>query len=132
MKPAPLHYFLAKPWPWLALFWGVPLFVITIFADEAYLHHGSIFIEGIFGSGLGLALAFGLVVPARRYCGRRNGAPFCVGQEVVVLCGKHRDSRGRIHQIWPETRHVRLRLETQHSDEEDHIFSFLEILQVQR
>lgn len=128
MRASPARYFLAKSWPWLVLFWGVPLVVIGFFADEAYLHHQSVVIEGLFGSGFGLALVFGVLAPFRKYCGRKNGAPFGIGDEVTVLIGKRKGQAGTVHQVWSSTRHVRVRFEGQKDDSEDGIFTYLEVL----
>lgn len=132
MKPSSLHYLLAKSWPWILLFWGVPLLFIAAFADEAYLHHASIFLESLFGAAVGLVIVFGLLYPLQRYWGRHNGGPFSIGAEVTVLRGTHRDCTGRVHQVWHQTRHVRVRLDEQLPSEEDKVFSFLEVFETRR
>lgn len=132
IKASPARYFFAKAWPWIVLFWGVPLVVMSIFADEAYLHHQSVLIEAIFGSGFGLALVFGVVAPFKKYCGRKNGAPFGIGDQISVLIGAHKGRTGTVHQVWTKTRHVRVRFDGQKDDSEDGIFTYLEVLATNR
>ncbi|CAN5704213.1 hypothetical protein BH09VER1_BH09VER1_43470 [soil metagenome] len=132
VKASPARYFFAKSWPWIVLFWGVPLLVVGAFADEAYLHHENILIESIFGSGFGLALVFGVIGPFKKRCGRKNGAPFCVGDKVTVLLGARKDQSGTVHQIWTSTRHVRVRFAGQKDDSEDSVFTYLEVMATNR
>ncbi len=132
MKATPARYFFAQSWPWLVLFWGAPLLVIGAFADEAYLHHQSVLIESIFGSGFGLALVFGVLAPFKKYCGRKNGAPFGVGDQVSALIGPRKGHTGTVHQVWSSTRHVRVRFDGQKDDSEDGIFTYLEVLATDR
>ena len=41
---------------------------------------------------------------------RVNGSPFRVGDDVMILCGKHAGQRAKIYELWKERAQVRVEL----------------------
>ena len=66
------------------------------------------------GGVLGLCLAVfpGMFVfgPLMHAVSRVNGSPFRVGDEVMIVCGKHAGRVARVYALWEERRHVRVDL----------------------
>jgi hypothetical protein len=62
--------------------------------------------------GLFLAVFPGMFVlgPLMNVVARINGSPFQVGDEVMILCGKHSGRVARIYELWNQRGQVRLEL----------------------
>ena len=108
MKPSRLQFFFAQDWPlriWLILIptccavaslyycgWppGMGLLWLLVIAALAL------------AAGFFLAILVGLFVLGPIYCDRavKNGAPFRVGDRVLILAGSHRGQVSKVYSAW--------------------------------
>jgi hypothetical protein len=89
----------------------------------------------VMGAALGILLCIfpGCFVfgPLMRSAAERNGAPFSVGDRVLVLRGRHRGRVLRIYEVWRECGQVRIELgEREHAAVTD-VFSDVEVCRVE-
>jgi hypothetical protein len=66
------------------------------------------------GAALGALLALFpgcfVIGPLMRWAAERNGAPFSVGDDVLILRGQHRGKVLRVYEVWRERGQVRVEL----------------------
>lgn len=80
--------------------------------------------------GLIVAAFFGVgvvLVPLWRWRMSKNGAPFQVGDQVMILAGPHRDRIVRIYDVWPTRGEVRVELGQDERNAVTDVFGVLEV-----
>jgi hypothetical protein len=101
---------------WLAAFAGaigvafllIPATQLTVFGvlSTAFL----ICVGGVLGFFLALCPGVIVLGPLMLAIRRINGAPFDVGDQVMILSGKHAGRVVRVYQLWEERAQVRVEL----------------------
>ena len=117
MRPTLLQRFFAYSGPfWLAAGIGAVVVAWMVFPLMQTSLTGftlSLLLVGV-GAALGFFLALfpGCFVlgPLMHWAAERNGAPYSVGDEVLILRGKHRGQVRRVYEVWRERGQVRVQL----------------------
>ena len=78
------------------------------------------------GSLVAFLVAPILVKPLYRWQGRRNGAPYRVGDTVRIIGGAHVNQIGSVNAVWDEQLQVQVRLVDQSPQEKD-VYSFVQV-----
>jgi hypothetical protein len=65
--------------------------------------------------------------PLYHWRGIKNGAPYQVGDEVLILAGFHRNRVARVYELWPERQQVRVDLGEKERRDVTDVFSYVEI-----
>jgi hypothetical protein len=84
-------------------------------------------VAGVLGFLVAVVAAAILLPPLYRLRGVKNGAPYAVGDEVLILAGPHRGQVARVYQVWSEWQGVRVELGDQERDQVTDVFSYVEV-----
>lgn len=79
------------------------------------------------GAMLGALSGCFILPPILDFIERRNGKPFHVGDEVVILSKRHRGRVVRIYEVWPERHLVRVELDEPSRKSVTDAFGFTDI-----
>ena len=82
-------------------------------------------ILGVLGAGI-----FGgmfILGPLYRWRATKNGAPYRVGDEVLILAGAHRDRVARVYEVWSERGQVRVELSEEERRKVTDVFSYVAV-----
>jgi hypothetical protein len=117
MRPTLLQRFFAYAGPfWLAASIGAAVVAWWVFPFTQTSLTGFVF--SVLLIAVGAALGFFLAVfpgcfllgPLMLWAAQRNGAPFSIGDDVLILRGKHRGQVLRVYEVWRERGQVRVEL----------------------
>jgi hypothetical protein len=84
-------------------------------------------VAGVLGGVLGLFPGGLLMMPVLRWVERRNGAPFRVGDQVVILSRREPGRVARVYAVWAERRAVRVELDDRARDDVTDVFAYTEV-----
>ena len=98
-EPTRYQFFLTKGWPWGVVFWGVPL-ISTTWAGWSVYPAEEMFWVIVGTSSLSVILTWMFLGTYQMVREERNGAPFRVGEELVVLAPKRRGQTATVYEIY--------------------------------
>jgi hypothetical protein len=120
MTPSRSQYFYASNWPWVVIFWGIPLVcALGVGIGSNEVDFISVVPHTLWGALIGFIAASFAIGPVQRRRGEMNG-PFRVGDRARILVKPHRDRVARVCEVWPELLTARLEVgqETRTFDED--------------
>ncbi len=102
-KPSSIQIFFAKTWLWSLAFWVCPVIIGVIILIPIYSNlQGFLdFAKAITSAAVGgfVFSYFPLFILAQILM-KINGAPFCQGDMVHILAGKHRGKIACVYDVW--------------------------------
>ena len=140
VTPSRAQYFFARVWLLNAWLLGVSLISVVVairisgFTMAALRDWSSflwlvgiILISGLLGFFLAFLSGWFIFGPLYFDRGRKNGAPFTVGDRVHILVGVHRDAVVRVYEVWESRNQVRVELGDQEKKSVTDVFSYYQI-----
>ncbi len=129
-KPSIIQIIFAKKWLWGLAFWGFPVIIGVVILmpffskfDE-FLDFVIAFISvaaiAVFSN---IILSFGLFEKIAKI----NGAPFCEGDMVYIIAGKHKGKTVSVYEIWKDRKQVRVDLGEQAKKDVKDVYSYIEV-----
>lgn len=123
-----------------ALIWSImSMLLIAPIPDELLIT------DPKYGLNISIAFAIGIAgyyvlwpvtsimfLPLIRLRGRINGAPFAIGQNVVLVCDQHFGCKGRVCEIFNDRGLLRVELETTSVRADDDLFSFTDVVLIEQ
>jgi hypothetical protein len=118
MKAARYHYFIAHTSTFsmiVGVIAAISILLLALYGEGALVADYGVWLwillatipAGLIGLVLGVIFIWGSL---SHVAARIQGWPFKVGEEVVILLGKHKNSVTRIYEIWDERGQVRVDL----------------------
>lgn len=108
MTPSRSQYIHASRWPWLTVFWGMPLACALIAGFESNAATFLSFVpHTLWGALAGYIAASFMIGMAQKRRGALNG-PFRVGDLARILVRRQRDTVARVCEVWTEQQWARL------------------------
>jgi hypothetical protein len=138
MAPTRLQRFFADDWPGLIWIWTWTVCVVALFALgilpgfrfdlKGTLYFALLMVAAILLAAITGGIFFGIfVVPFYRWQGARNGAPFRVGDEVMILSRRHRGRVTRVYEVWEGRHQVRVELGEDAKKAVTDVLSYVEV-----
>lgn len=127
MKPTLVRRILAQKWAWSIAFFGGYL-AMTILLSLFLLTHGRGFLVSLLlGSVLGVITNHIICRTLFCLCIYANGAPYKIGDSLLILCGKHCNKTAKVYKIWSSRNQLLVDLGGDTRDNLENVFSFNEV-----
>jgi hypothetical protein len=139
MPPTLTQRFFAQGWPWRITLLAGGIGMVAWTAPVLFpAYHSSILgivwfvclmiVAGVLGVIVaGVVGGMFILGPLYRWWATKNGAPYRVGDEVLILAGAHRGRSARVYEAWSDRGEVRVELgENERRDVTD-VFSNVEV-----
>ena len=143
MTPTRLQRFFADDWPGLIWMWTWTISIAVLFALgilpgfrfdlKGTLYFVFLMVAAILLAAITGGILFGiLIVPFYRLQAWRNGAPFHVGDDVMILSKRYRGHLTRIYEVWEGRHQVRVELGKDEKSAFTDVLSHVEVCRIAR
>ena len=140
MKPTPAQYIFASKWPlrlWLVTVSAISIFAAVNFCQPtlesfhdwqfAILFAGSLIVAPVCGCYVSLIFLWFIFGPVFFVRNRLNGAPFHVGDQVMILAGPNRNRVAQVYRVIEDQAKVFVDLGKQRGKDDREVFSFTQV-----